>query len=88
MRFAVAIPQFYADGEFDPAAFRAYLQRAEELGFDSAWAQEGTLVASAQLGPIETMSYAAACTERIRLGCSVFVSTQHSPVRLASALAP
>ncbi len=87
MRFAVAIPQFYADGEFDPAAFRAYLQRAEELGFDSAWAQEGTLVASAQLGPVETMSYAAACTERIRLGCSVFVSTQHSPVRLASALA-
>ena len=23
MRFAIAIPQFYADGEFDPAAFRA-----------------------------------------------------------------
>ena len=43
MKFAIAIPQFYADGEFDPAAFRAYLARAEELGFESAWTQESTL---------------------------------------------
>jgi probable F420-dependent oxidoreductase len=86
MRFAIAIPQFYADGEFDPAAFRAYLVRAEELGFDSAWTQEGTLNTGAQLSPIETMSYAAACTERMRLGCAVFVSTLHSPVHLAKSI--
>jgi probable F420-dependent oxidoreductase len=86
MRFAIAIPQFYADGEFDPAAFRAYLTRAEELGFDSAWAQEGTLNPGAQLSPIETMSYAAACTTRMRLGCAVFVSTLHSPVHLAKSI--
>jgi probable F420-dependent oxidoreductase len=86
MRFAIAIPQFYADGEFDPAAFRAYLARAEELGFDSAWTQEGTLNVGAQLSPIETMSYAAACTQRIRLGCAVFVSTLHSPVHLAKSI--
>jgi probable F420-dependent oxidoreductase len=87
MRFAIAIPQFYADGQFDPAAFRAYLARAEELGFDSAWTQEGTLNVGAQLSPIETMSYAAACTERIHLGCAVFVSTLHSPVHLAKSIA-
>jgi probable F420-dependent oxidoreductase len=86
MRFAIAIPQFYADGEFDPAAFRAYLTRAEELGFDSAWAQEGTLNPGSQLSPIETMSYAAACTTRMRLGCAVFVSTLHSPVHLAKSI--
>jgi probable F420-dependent oxidoreductase len=86
MRFAIAIPQFYADGEFDPAAFRAYLTRAEELGFDSAWTQEGTLNPGPQLGPIETMTYAAACTERMRLGCVVFVSTLHSPVHLAKSI--
>jgi hypothetical protein len=41
MRFAVAIPQFYADGGFDPAAFRHYFSRVEALGcYDSAWAQE------------------------------------------------
>src|SRR5580692_9778104 len=86
MRFAIGIPQFYSDGEFDPAAFRAYLTRAEELGFDSAWAQEQTLGSSPQLAPIETMTYAAACTERLRLGCAVFVSTLYSPVHLARSL--
>jgi probable F420-dependent oxidoreductase len=86
MRFAISIPQFYSDGEFDAAAFRAYFRRAEELGFDSAWAQEQVLGPAPQLGPIETMTYAAACTERLRLGCVVFVSTLHSPVHLAKSL--
>jgi probable F420-dependent oxidoreductase len=86
MKFAIAIPQFYADGQFDPSAFRAYFARAEELGFDSAWAQEGMFGPVPQLGPIETMTYAAACTERIRLGCVVFVSTLHSPVHLAKSV--
>jgi probable F420-dependent oxidoreductase len=86
MKFAIALPQFYADGEFDPGAFRAYLARAEELGFDSAWAQEGMLAPASQLGPIETMTFAAACTQRIRLGCAVFVSTLHSPVHLAKSV--
>jgi probable F420-dependent oxidoreductase len=86
MRFAISIPQFYADGEFDPAAFAAYFARVEQLGFESAWAQEAVLGASPLLGPIEAMTYAAACTRRIRLGCVVFVSTLHSPVHLAKSL--
>jgi probable F420-dependent oxidoreductase len=87
MRFAIPIPQFIADGEFDPAAFRAYLARAEALGFDSAWTQESILGPSPRLGPIETMTFAAACTERMRLGCCVFVSPLHSPVHLAKSIA-
>jgi len=87
MKFAIAIPQFYADGKFDPAAFREYLARAEELGFDSAWTQESTLGTGPQLSPTEAMTFAAACTERMRLGCVVFVSTLHSPVHLAKSLA-
>src|SRR5215470_19148342 len=86
MRFAIAIPQFYADGEFDPSAFRAYLTRAEELGFDSAWTQEGILGQGPQFGPVEAMTFAAACTARLRLGCTVFVSTLYSPVHLAKSL--
>jgi probable F420-dependent oxidoreductase len=86
MRFAIAIPQFYADGSFDPSAFRAYLTRAEELGFESAWTQESVLGPSPQFAPIEAMTYAAACTQRLRLGCVVFVSTLHSPVHLAKSL--
>jgi probable F420-dependent oxidoreductase len=86
MKFAIAIPQFYADGAFDPAAFRRYFARAEELGYASAWAQESVLSPAPQLGPVEAMTYAAACTERLRLGCVVFVSTLHSPVHLAKSL--
>ena len=86
MRFAIAIPQLYGDGEFDPAAFGAYLARVEELGFDSAWAQEHMLGPAPVLGPVETMTYAAACTQRLRLGCVVFVSTLYSPVHLAKSL--
>ena len=86
MRFAIAIPQFFADGEFDPAAFGAYCTRAEELGFHSLWAQETVLGPSSQLGPAEAMAYAAACTQRLHLGCAVFVSTLYSPVHLAKTV--
>ncbi len=86
MRFAISIPQFYGDGEFDPAAFRDYFGRVEQLGFESAWTQENVLTTSAQLGPIETMTYAAACTQRLRLGCVVLVTTLHSPAHLAKSL--
>jgi probable F420-dependent oxidoreductase len=86
MRFAIAIPQFFTDGEFDPAAFRAYCTRAEELGYHSLWAQETVLGPSSQLGPAEAMAYAAACTQRLRLGCAVFVSTLYSPAHLAKSV--
>jgi probable F420-dependent oxidoreductase len=86
MKFGIAIPQFVADGEFDPAAFSAYLARAEELGYDSAWTLEQVLGPSPQLGPVEAMTYAAACTTRLRLGCVVFVTTLYSPVHLAKSL--
>jgi probable F420-dependent oxidoreductase len=86
MRFAIAIPQHVRDG-FDPEAFRAYLRRAEELGFESAWTQEQVLGGAGALAPLQVMTYAAACTERLRLGCAVFVSTLHSPLHLAKAIA-
>jgi probable F420-dependent oxidoreductase len=87
MRFAISIPQFYGDGQFDPVDFRSYCQRVEELEFESAWTQEGLLGAGPQLSPLEVMTYAAACTEQMRLGCAVFVSTLHSPVHLAKSIA-
>jgi alkanesulfonate monooxygenase SsuD/methylene tetrahydromethanopterin reductase-like flavin-dependent oxidoreductase (luciferase family) len=60
--------------------------RAEELGFDSAWAQEQVLGATPHLGPMEIMTYAAAHTTRLRLGCAVFVSSLHSPLHLAKSI--
>lgn len=86
MRFAIAIPQFVSDGTFNPAALRTYLTRAEALGFESAWTLEQVLGAKPVLGPIETLTYAAACTERLRIGCAVFVTPLRNPVHLAKSL--
>jgi alkanesulfonate monooxygenase SsuD/methylene tetrahydromethanopterin reductase-like flavin-dependent oxidoreductase (luciferase family) len=88
MRFAIAIPQRFGDGSFSPEEFRSYFARAEELGvYESAWAQEAPLGSAPQLAPLEAMTYAAACTSTLRLGCTVFVTTLHSPVHLAKAIA-
>jgi probable F420-dependent oxidoreductase len=38
------------------------------------------------LAPLELMTFAAACTERLRLGCAVFVSPLHNPVHLAKSI--
>src|SRR5260370_23907107 len=86
MRFAISIPQFVSDGEFDPARFHGYIARAEALGFESAWTLEQTLGTMPFMSPLQTLSYAAACTERIRLACVVFVTPLHSPVHLAKDL--
>jgi probable F420-dependent oxidoreductase len=86
MRFGICIPQHFGDGAFDGDAMHTYLARAEALGFESAWTQEQTLGTSPSLGPIEVMAYAAACTERMRLGCAVFVTPLHSPVHLAKSI--
>ncbi|BCL79078.1 luciferase-like protein [Ktedonobacteria bacterium brp13] len=106
MRFAISLPQRFADGTFDPARLRDYLTRAESLGFHSAWTQEvvlGSAPTLAPLGlkggaqtielgsiptlaPLELMTFAAACTTRLRLGCAVFVSPLHNPIHLAKSI--
>ncbi|MFI5610250.1 LLM class flavin-dependent oxidoreductase [Amycolatopsis sp. NPDC051903] len=87
MRYAIAIPQYYSDGSFDPGAFREYLTRAEEAGYHSAWTQEAVFGRRPQLSPMEAMTFAAACTDTLRLGCTVFVSTLHIPAQLAKSTA-
>src|SRR6267143_6102860 len=67
MRFAISIPQFVSDGQFDPARFRAYMARAEAFGFESAWTLEQTLGTMPFMSPLQTMSYAAACTNTLGL---------------------
>ena len=50
LRFAISIPQFVADGAFDPGGLRTYLARATALGFDSAWTLEQVLGKTPVLG--------------------------------------
>jgi probable F420-dependent oxidoreductase len=87
VRFAISLPQYAREGRFDTDAFRAHLRRIEELGvFESAWVQEQVLGAGGILSPLEALTYAAACTERVRLGCAVFVLPLHHPLHLAKAV--
>lgn len=86
MRFAISLPQQVPDGTFDPIKLRDYLSRAEALGFHSAWTQEAVLGPAPILAPLELMSFAAACTKHLRLGCAVFVSPLHHPLHLAKSI--
>lgn len=96
MRFSISIPQLAVDGGggveggdgggVDGAGLRAYLTRAEELGFEGGWTLEQVIGAAPVLAPLELLAYAAACTDRLRLGVAVLVSTLHDPLQLASAV--
>jgi probable F420-dependent oxidoreductase len=87
MRFAISIPQYARDSRFDDGAFRAHLRRVEELGlFESAWVQEQVIGAAGSLAALQTLTYAAACTEQLRLGCAVFILPLHNPLHLAKAI--
>jgi probable F420-dependent oxidoreductase len=87
MRFAISIPQYAHESRFDADAFRAHLRRVEELGvFEGGWVQEQVIGAAGSLAPLQTLTYAAACTEQLRLGCAVFILPLHNPLHLAKAI--
>jgi probable F420-dependent oxidoreductase len=84
VRFSIAIPQFDYD-KFDDTGLKAYLARAEELGFEGGWVLEQVIGPAPLLAPMELLAYCAACTERLRLGVAVLVTSLHDPLQLASA---
>jgi probable F420-dependent oxidoreductase len=87
MKFAISIPQYARDSRFDENFFREHLRRVEELGmFESGWVQEQVIGASGSLAALQTLTFAAACTDRLRLGCAVFVLPLHNPLHLAKAI--
>ncbi len=83
----VAIPQTVVQGGFDVRRIRAFLARAEALGFESAWVVEQILGGIRSLEPVALLTWAAACTERLRLGSAVLLTALRSPVHLAKQLA-
>jgi alkanesulfonate monooxygenase SsuD/methylene tetrahydromethanopterin reductase-like flavin-dependent oxidoreductase (luciferase family) len=85
VRFSIAIPQLDPEG-FDAEGLRSYLARAEALGFEGGWVLEQTIGAAPLLAPLELLAYCAACTERMRLGVAVLVSSLHEPLQLASSI--
>jgi probable F420-dependent oxidoreductase len=87
VRLGVAIPQTILSGAFDVRGIRGFLARAEALGFESVWVVEQILGSIPSLEPVTLLTYAAACTERIRLGSAVLLTALRSPVHLAKSVA-
>ena len=73
VKFGVAIPQVFLNGRADMALVKRTLQRTEALGFDSACVQDQIIGDTALMESVSLLCYAAAVTERLKLGVSVIV---------------
>lgn len=66
----------------------ALLAEAEPRGFDSIWTAEHHFTKYQMMpNPVQFLTYAAAITERARLGTMVMVLPWHDPVRVAEEVA-
>jgi probable F420-dependent oxidoreductase len=81
----IAIPQ--TSSPVDVRFIREFLDKAEELGYESAWVQEQIISDSPILEPVTLLTYAAALTSKMRLGTSVLLTVIRNPVQLAKSLA-
>jgi alkanesulfonate monooxygenase SsuD/methylene tetrahydromethanopterin reductase-like flavin-dependent oxidoreductase (luciferase family) len=88
MRLGVSLAQ---SGRLaDPAAIRSAAMGAEQVGYSSLWVVDrlgrDRPDLSTVLDPITVLTYAAACTSRVRLGTSVLVAPWYRPALLARSL--
>jgi len=81
--FGIPVPQVFMDGRPDMGLVKNSLRRAEELGFESAWVQDQVAGQVPLMESVSLLCYAAAVTERIRLGVSVIVFPIRNAVQLA-----
>ena len=86
VKFGIALPQIFPNEPIDMEMVGKWTRRAEELGFESLWTQEGILSDTASLEPLTQLSYTAALTTKVRLGVSVMVAPLRNPVQLAKSL--
>lgn len=71
----------------DPAGFADFIRKADELGFAGVWTQDSLMTTNFSLDPLHQLSYAAAVSDRLRLGISVLFSGYRNPAVLARDLA-
>ncbi len=84
---SIAIPQTFVGRSVDVGFVRDFLVRAEALGFEGAWVVEQVLGGIPSLEAVDTLTYAAALTRRLKLGTAVLLTGLRSPVHLAKSLA-
>ena len=84
IRVGVGIGPF-ANDDGASGAFLRYVERVEELGFDSIWLSDSATMAGP--APLVALAAAAARTTRLKLGTSVLVAPARNAVLLAKELA-
>jgi len=80
-------PVFSVGLRSDPVEFGAFIRHADQLGFAGVWAQDTLSAENFSLDPLHQLSFAAAASERMRLGISVLFSGYRNPAVLARDLA-
>jgi probable F420-dependent oxidoreductase len=80
--FGMSLPHRSPEA-IDMGSVRQVATRAEALGFRDLWVTENTLDHVFCFDPVVVLTYAAAATSKIRLGCSVVVLQIHSPLMVA-----
>ena len=92
MQLGIHLP--HAGEQATPALIRRHAIRAEELGLDDVWVSEHIIVPRDQFprsplfyDPVLSLTWAAAVTQRVRLGTSVLVLPMRHPLPLAKELA-
>jgi len=86
VRLGVGIPQAFPNTRITPSEIMTHLQRAEVLGFDGLWTQESPLGVMPTLDSLHLLTFAAAHTKRVRLGCAVHLTATRGPLYLAKSL--
>ncbi|MDG1462457.1 MAG: LLM class flavin-dependent oxidoreductase [Gammaproteobacteria bacterium] len=84
-RFGIAIPQVFLNGCADMTLVTQTLQHAEKLGYESAWVQDQIIGDTALMESVSLLCYAAAVTEKLKLGVSVIVFPTRNAVQLAKS---
>lgn len=93
MKFGLVLPSIATglEGTASSEVLNAFIERGERGPFDSLWVLDHLLVPKtgysvSWLDPLSVLNYAAARTDRVRLGTSVIVLPLRNPVLLAKAL--
>ncbi len=93
MQICIHLP--HIGSKASPDAIRRAAVQAEDLGFADVWVSEHIIVPKDRnyppspnfWDPVLTLTWAAACTRRVKLGTSVLVLPMRNPLPLAKELA-